>query len=144
MDFSQEKAAVRIPYYIMVILKGDFMSATYIASLVLIGLGVGFMSSLIGVGGGVFLVPILLWLGLQSSKTVGTSFLIVLIISVSSMLAQSKLHNVDYRLGVIIGLGAIVGTQLGSRVLPLVPHAVFVKFFAVALIIVAILLLLKK
>ena len=81
--------------------------------LVLAGLGVGIAAAFTGLGGGFLLVPLLLLLGYTAQKAVGTSFLAILIISISALIAHNKLANVDYRVGLLLGLGGMVGAQIG-------------------------------
>lgn len=120
------------------------MSYEYMAALVAVGLVIGFASSLVGVGGGVFLVPVLLYLGLNPAKTVGTSFLVITVIALVSLVSHAKLNHVDYKIAGFLVVGAVVGTQIGVRFLPHIPQAVFTKIFAVVLIATGIVLLIKK
>lgn len=106
--------------------------------LLLIGLFVGAASGFVGLGGGFLLIPILLFMGFEAQRAVGTSFAVILMISVSALWAHSQLHNVDYRVGIIIGLGGIVGAQIGARLVELVPTLVFQRIFAVALVLIAV------
>lgn len=110
----------------------------------LIGLLVGIAAGFTGLGGGFLLVPILLVMGFEAQRAVGTSFAVILMISISALLAHSKLHNVDYKLGIILGLGGIVGAQIGVRLVELVPTATFKRIFAVILILIALRLFVQR
>lgn len=101
--------------------------------MLLAGVGVGIGASFSGLGGGFLMVPLLLFLGYSAQKAVGTSFLAILVISASALLAHNKLANVDYRTGVLLGLGGIVGAQVGARLLESVSTANFKKVFALIL-----------
>ena len=107
---------------------------------VLFGLGlvVGVGASFSGLGGGFLMVPLLLFMGYTAQKAVGTSFLGILIISVSALIAHNKLANIDWRAGVLLGLGGAIGAQVGSRLLINVPTEVFQKIFAVILLCLAV------
>ena len=107
---------------------------------VLVGLGASFT----GLGGGFLIIPLLLFLGYSAQKAVGTSFLAILVISASALLAHNKLANVDYRAGIMLGLGGIVGAQLGPRLLEHVSTPHFKKIFAVILFGLACYIFLKK
>jgi len=100
----------------------------------LIGILVGVGASFTGLGGGFLMVPLLLFLSYPAQKAVGTSFLAILIISVSALMAHNKLANVDYRVGLMLGAGGVLGAQLGARLLEHVPTASFKKIFAVVLL----------
>ncbi|WP_235606740.1 sulfite exporter TauE/SafE family protein [Syntrophotalea acetylenivorans] len=101
--------------------------------MLLAGVGVGIGASFSGLGGGFLMVPLLLFLGYSAQKAVGTSFLAILVISASALLAHNKLANVDYRTGILLGLGGILGAQIGARLLEHVSTANFKKVFAVIL-----------
>ncbi|MCK5378895.1 MAG: sulfite exporter TauE/SafE family protein [Acidobacteria bacterium] len=102
--------------------------------LVLIGLLVGLAASFTGLGGGIVMVPLLLALGFGAQRAVGTSFLAILIISVSALAAHGKLANVDWKVGLLLGVGGIVGAQIGARLVEHVSTASFRKVFAVLLV----------
>lgn len=101
--------------------------------MLLAGIGVGIGASFSGLGGGFLMVPLLLFLGYSAQKAVGTSFLAILVISASALLAHNKLANVDYRTGILLGIGGIVGAQVGARLLESVSTANFKKIFALIL-----------
>lgn len=87
------------------------------------GLGVGFLSGLLGISGGLLLLPGLVYLiGLDWQRAVTASMLIVWCVAVQSTIAHS-LHD-HIRLVVVIGLllggtfGARIGVEWSSRVHP--------------------------
>jgi uncharacterized membrane protein YfcA len=96
---------------------------------VLVGLGASFT----GLGGGFLMIPFLLYLGYTSQKAVGTSFLAIVVISISALVAHNKFANVDYKAGILLGLGGIAGAQIGARLLQDVATSSFKKIFAVIL-----------
>ena len=117
-----------------------------VTALVMISGGVliGCAASFTGLGGGFLMVPLFLLLGYSAQKAVGTSFLAILVISLSALLAHNKLANVDYRLGLLLGAGGIVGAQIGPRLVEHVSTAQFKKIFAVVLFALAVYLFFKK
>lgn len=108
------------------------------------GIIVGIGASFTGLGGGFLLVPFLLFLGHPAQKAVGTSFLAILIISLSALVAHNKFANVDYKLGLLLGIGGIIGAQFGTRLVEHVSTAHFKKIFAVILVGLAAYLFIKK
>jgi uncharacterized protein len=112
--------------------------------LILSGVVVGIGASFSGLGGGFLMVPLLLFLGFSAQKAVGTSFLAILVISVSALVAHNRLANVDYRVGILLGIGGIVGAQVGARLVEHVPTDSFKKIFAFVLVGLASYLFLKK
>jgi hypothetical protein len=109
-----------------------------------LGVGVGIGAAFTGLGGGFLMIPLLLYLGYTSQKAVGTSFMAILVISLSALIAHNKLANVDYRAGILLGIGGIVGAQVGARLVEHVSTANFKKIFAVILLGLAVYLFFKK
>ena len=107
---------------------------------VLVGIGAAFT----GLGGGFLMVPLLLFLGMSAQKAIGTSFLAIVVISISALVAHQKLANVDYKIGLLLGIGGIIGAQIGARLVEHVSTAHFKKIFAVVLVGIAAYLFLKK
>jgi uncharacterized membrane protein YfcA len=112
--------------------------------MIVIGVGVGIGGAFTGLGGGFLMVPLLLFLGYTAQKAVGTSFLAILVISISALIAHNKLANIDYRAGILLGIGGIIGAQIGARLVEHVPTASFKKIFACVLVGLAAYLFLKK
>jgi uncharacterized protein len=108
------------------------------------GVVVGIGASFTGLGGGFLMVPLLLFLGFDAQQAVGTSFMAILVISISALVAHGKLANVDYRLGIALGIGGIIGAQVGARLVEHVSTGSFKKIFAFVLLGLAAYLFLKK
>ncbi|MBW2259691.1 MAG: sulfite exporter TauE/SafE family protein [Deltaproteobacteria bacterium] len=108
------------------------------------GILVGIGASFTGLGGGFLMVPLLLFLGFTAQKAVGTSFLAILVISLSALLAHNKLANVDYRAGILLGVGGVIGAQIGARLVEHISTANFKKVFAVVLLGLAVYVFFKK
>ena len=104
--------------------------------IIAIGLGVliGILSSGSGLGGGVLVVPFLLQLGKEVKVAVGTSFLFVLMVAISSLVGHSRMGNVDWKAGALIAFGGILGAQLGPFLLEYISDQNFKRIFAFLLI----------
>lgn len=105
--------------------------------IILIGIIVGIGASFTGLGGGFLMVPVLLFLGFTHSKAVGTSFLAILLISISALAAHGKLDHVDYKMGVLLAMGGIMGAQVGARLVDYVDGDTFNRIFSIILIALA-------
>ncbi|MCC5891407.1 sulfite exporter TauE/SafE family protein [Exiguobacterium sp.] len=86
-------------------------------SLLFIPLGalVGALSGFFGIGGGVIIVPVLLFNGYTAAEAVATSLLFVVGTSLSGAKKHSSLGNVSWSTGMTIGLAGAVTAQLSSR-----------------------------
>jgi uncharacterized membrane protein YfcA len=88
-----------------------------------IGAGLGFLSGLTGVGGGIFLSPLLLFLGWAGTKrTAAVSVWFILVNSAAGLLGHlASVQRVppDVRVWApCVLVGGLIGSTLGSRVLP--------------------------
>ena len=79
---------------------------------------VGILAAIMGVGGGFFLIPAMIYLlGMPTMLAVGTSlFQIIFVTSISTFLHAIMNQTVDVVLALILLAGAVIGAQLGSRV----------------------------
>ena len=106
-------------------------------TLALAGFIVGILSSISGLGGGFMIVPLLIFLGREAKLAVGTSFVFILVVAISSILSHYRLGNLDIKTGLTLGLGGIIGAQIGPQVLQYVSELNFKRIFAVLLAITA-------
>lgn len=107
-------------------------------TLAIIGLIVGILSSVTGLGGGFMVVPFLIYLGRDAKLAVGTSFVFIFLVAISSLIAHYRLGNVDIKTGLVLALGGILGAQMGPQVLQHVSDQNFKKIFSVLMVITAV------
>jgi len=77
-------------------------------------------------------------LGNKAQMAVGTSFIVVFLIAVSSVAAHYRLGNIDLKTGLMIALGGVVGAQVGPLILESMSEQNFKRFFAGILVLLAI------
>ena len=107
-------------------------------TLAIIGLIVGILSSVTGLGGGFMVVPFLIYLGRDAKIAVGTSFVFIFLVAISSLIAHYRLGNVDIKTGLALALGGVLGAQMGPQVLQHVSDQNFKKIFSVLMVITAV------
>ncbi len=85
---------------------------------VLLGLGalVGFLSGMFGVGGGFLTTPLLIFIGIPAPVAVATGANQIVAPSISAVLAHWRRGNVDFRMGVALLVGGLVGSAIGVAV----------------------------
>jgi len=82
------------------------------------GIGVGslagYLGGLLGVGGGNFIVPVLVWLGFNPKKAAATTAFIVIFSSFSGFLGHASLGKTDIRLLSFCAAGSVAGALFGA------------------------------
>jgi uncharacterized membrane protein YfcA len=83
--------------------------------LVILGLGgaIGFLSGLLGVGGGFLLTPLLIFTGIPSSIAVATTASHITASSMSGALAQWRKRALDLKMAAVMTAGGLAGTGFG-------------------------------
>ena len=115
-----------------------------IITCILIGIAGGILSGLMGVGGGIVLIPLMIiFLKMTQHQAQGTSLAIIML-SVVSMLVYYKKGHVDLSVAALIGIGFIIGGLIGAHLAIAIPEHILKKCFAVLMIIVALRMLLMK
>jgi len=109
------------------------------------GVLTGLVSSILGVGGGVVMVPMLtLLLGFGQTLAQGTSLAAMLPIAVTGMLKHRALGNVDGRAAAWMGSGAAVGASAGSHFANVMQGCHLKLIFGVFLAVMAVLMAAKR
>jgi uncharacterized membrane protein YfcA len=115
--------------------------------LIAVGCVAGTLAGLFGVGGGVILVPILLWfygamLGVPpivaAHLTLGTSLFIIVLTSFSSATKHYRNGHVILRAAVVIGVVSILAAAAGSQLAAVLPGQVLLRLFAIILTLTAV------
>lgn len=109
-----------------------------------LGILIGVVASFTGLGGGFVVVPLLVAMGFTPQRAVGTSFAAILLVGLSSLVGHAKLAEVDWKAGLFLGVGGVVGAQIGPRLLQNVPSTAFQKVFAGVLLTLAVWMFFKK
>ena len=101
--------------------------------LVIIGFGSGIIGSLIGVGGGIVMTPVLTYMGFSPAVIASSSLIAVFATSLSSTLTYIRKKYINYRLGLQLALPAIPGFIIGGFFSNFVSLDSFKIYFAILL-----------
>ena len=86
-------------------------------ALVLVGVGAGLLSGLLGIGGGLVIVPALAGiLHMPLKRALGTSLVAVLVLVIPGTIVHAALGNVDWAVAMILVIGSLPGARIGARV----------------------------
>ncbi len=107
-------------------------------ALILLGFGIGIIASMVGVGGGIFVVPVLtLFFEFTSQVAVGTSLFVVVFTALASTYAYSRQKRIDYKVGLVSAVTSVPGAILGAYLTSYVTSSQLAIIFAVFLLFVA-------
>lgn len=112
--------------------------------LILIGIAAGFLGGMVGVGGGIIIVPALvLLLGISQHNAQGISIAMMLFpVGILGVINYYKRGYVDFRYAGLIAAGFLIGSYVGSKFSLSLPEETVKKIFAILMIILAIRMLL--
>lgn len=112
------------------------MDFSVILILVAIGLTAGILSGFVGVGGGIVIVPCLIYfLGLTQFQAQGTSLALMLPpIGILAFMNYYKAGNVDVPYAIVISIAFIIGGYLGSKWALKLPEAKVKLIFGIIML----------
>ena len=121
-------------------IKNKNMDIQTILIIILVGITAGMLSGLVGVGGGIVIVPALVYfIGFSQKTAQGTSLgLILLPVGILGVLQYYKQGHVDFRIVGILAIGFLAGSFFGSKIALSLPQETVKKIFAVFMIIIAV------
>ena len=112
--------------------------------LIPLGFAAGLLGSMIGLGGGIIVVPILTFLGFPPTAAASNSLFAALSNATASTISYSKQKRIEYSLGIKLGLLSIPGTILGAIISTDVAPDIFKILFGFVLIASAAYIFLRK
>lgn len=125
------------------------MTMTTILILIIIGLSAGILSGLVGVGGGIVMVPLfVLFLGLTQHNAQGLSLAVMLppvtFLAVYNYHTAGNGGNIDWRIALTVSLLFAIGGFIGSKIALQIDQRMLRKIFGVFMLFVAVKLIFTK
>lgn len=122
------------------------MTLQIILSLILIGILAGVLSGLVGVGGGIIMVPLLvMFFGFNQHQAQGTSLAVLAVpVTAVAVLNYYKEGQINVKYAAIIAVFFVVGSIFGSKFALTLDQKLLKKIFAVVLLVIAGKMLLDK
>jgi uncharacterized protein len=103
----------------------------------ILGLAAGSGGSLIGVGGGIIMVPFLTMWGMGQKKAQGTSMVVMTAFVPITLFIYSSLGNIDFPFAIPLAVGGVIGGIFGASLCQRYSNQVLGKMFSILLILVA-------
>ena len=122
------------------------MTIQLILSLILIGILAGVLSGLVGVGGGIIMVPLLvMFFGFNQHEAQGTSLAVLAVpVTAVAVFNYYKEGQINLKYAAIIAVFFVLGSIVGSKFALTLDQKVLKKIFAVVLVVIAGKMLLEK
>jgi len=112
--------------------------------LILLGFAAGVLGSMIGLGGGIIVVPVLTFLGFSPTAAASNSLFATLSNAVASTASYSKQKRIASTLGIKLGLLSVPGTVLGALISTDVTSGLFQMLFGLVLVASAVYIFLRR
>ena len=109
-----------------------------------LGFAAGVLGSMVGLGGGIAVVPVLIFSGVHPLVASSNGLFVALSNSIASTITYSRQGSIDFAWGVKLGLASIPGAILGAVVSSEVSPGIFKVLFGMVLISAVAYMLLKK
>jgi len=108
------------------------------------GLLVGTMAGFFGVGGGIIMMPILVYvLGIRTVVAIGTDLFQMIFTASNATIAHALSGNIDYVLALLMMTGAVIGAQIGARSSKIIIASQIRIIFGIIILSVGVTLILK-
>ena len=113
-------------------------------TLVALGVLTGFLSGLLGVGGGVIMVPLLaILIGLEQHLAQGISMLVIIPTSIIGMWQLRKKSLIDYSAALYFAVGSIAGSLISGNMVNEIPENNLRTIFGVFIMLVGVRMLIQ-
>jgi uncharacterized membrane protein YfcA len=110
-----------------------------------VGIAVGMFGTIVGVGGGFIIVPLLMIVYKATPpNAVGTSLCIVALNAISGSISYARQKRIDYRTGMLFALATIPGAVAGASIIDHIPIADFDVGFGIFLMVMAAYMTLRR
>jgi len=105
----------------------------------LLGFATGILSGLVGIGGGIIIIPALVYgFHMSQRRAQGTSLGVLLApIGILAFIEYYKAGNVDVKMAILLALGFVFGAYFGGAWAQQIPQNVLRKLFAILLALTA-------
>lgn len=122
------------------------MDITTIGILILIGLAAGFFGGMVGLGGGIIMIPAMIYfLGITQHQAQGTSLAIMLPpIGIMAVYNYYKIGAVNFKFALVIAATFVIGSYFGSKIAVDMSTDTLKKIFGIAVILMGLKMLIGK
>jgi uncharacterized membrane protein YfcA len=122
------------------------MSIQAIGILLLIGLAAGIFGGMVGLGGGVIMIPAMIYfMGMTQLEAQGTSLAVMLPpVGLFAVMNYYKAGNLNLKYALLIAIAFTIGGYFGSKIALNIPVGTVKKIFGIAMIAIALRMIIKS
>lgn len=122
------------------------MSIHHVFILLIIGICAGFLSGMVGIGGGIVIVPMLVYfLGFEQHTAQGTTlFMFLFPIGILGVMNYYNKGNVDMKTAAVICTTFILGSYFGSKMALSIDKSTITKVFGVIFLLISLKMIFGK
>lgn len=122
------------------------MSIQAIGLLLLIGLAAGIFGGMVGLGGGVIMIPAMIYfMGMTQLEAQGTSLAVMLPpVGLFAVMNYYKAGNLNLKYALLIAIAFTIGGYFGSKIALNIPVGTVKKIFGIAMIAIALRMIIKS
>jgi uncharacterized protein len=122
------------------------MEITDIITLVVVGISAGIIAGALGVGGGIIIVPALVFIfGMTQHQAQGTSLAVLLFpVGILAVMNYHKGGYVNYKFALVLIIAFVLGSYFGSLLSIHLPDKILRKIFGILMLLVGIKMILEK
>ncbi len=122
------------------------MEITDIITLVVVGISAGIIAGALGVGGGIVIVPALVFIfGMTQHQAQGTSLAVLLFpVGILAVMNYNKGGYVNYKFALVLIIAFVLGSYFGSLLSVHLPDKILRKIFGILMLLVGIKMILEK
>jgi len=114
------------------------MTLSTVLALIAIGILAGMLSGLVGIGGGIVMVPLLLLLGFSQHQAQGTSLAVLVVpVTAAAVFNYYREGYIDWRYAALIAVFFVIGGYFGSKLAVNIDQKMLKRIFGGILLIVA-------
>ena len=115
------------------------ISLILIVIIIITGIVSGILSGMVGIGGGIIIVPALIYfMNFSQFEAQGTSLALLLLpVGILSVIQYHKQGYIDYKIVILLAVGFVVGNYLGAKFALSLPQTTVKKIFAIFLLVLA-------
>lgn len=105
----------------------------------------GVLSGLLGIGGGVVLIPLLTyWGGLDINSAAAVSMIFIIFASISGIIGHNRMGNINRQIGIVMGLSSVIGSFIAAYFSGLISEMALQTVFMLVIIFAVVMLLFKE